>query len=96
VPEDIKLPSYDLIYPSYKGMAYFEVFSLENRRDFGIFVGVGASKRSFEFVKYVIWHEKAGNEREATTLTTPFENCGFRLSSFGNDEASLEAVTLCD
>ena len=91
---DLSFPKYDLVYPSYERMAYFEVYSLKSRGTHGPFVGFEASESSFQNVKYVPIEDRA--ESTTTTVTAHFADCGIRLRTPNGIASGLEAVTLCD
>jgi len=90
LPDDLELPRYDLIYPSYDNMAHFEVVSLPDTCVYGVFVGFDASEPNFSQIKYV----PVGKQADEAVLIMPFNDCGIRLRTFGTSELVLESVTL--
>ena len=96
VASNLTFPKYDLVYPSYESMTFFEVFSQHSAEALGPFVGFEATGPYFYNVKYAI----SGSNLSYDTTSIPtanFADCGVRLRvpSFGKGDG-LEEIRVGD
>ncbi len=92
VPDDLSLPKYDLIQPSYDDKAHFEVVLRSENKTLGPFVGFLATDRHFRNVKYAV-RDSGGTVDTTTTGERSFEVCSIRLRLPQNDNRNLERLT---
>ncbi len=88
-----EFPKYDLIYPSYNGLACFEVVLASTNEFLGVFVGFEAIGRDFAKVKYVA-QSADGTIDTITTLGIYFSESKIRLRIPGNLHDHVEVLTM--
>lgn len=91
VADDLKLPKYDLVYPSYGSTAYIEV--LGDGEVLGPFVGFEAIDPQFTKVKYAV-SDAEGAVDTNMTRSFAFSGCAIRLRLPDAIGGHLEEVTI--
>ncbi len=91
----IEFPEYDLIYPSYGGLAYFEIISVQRGEKLGNFVGFEGIDPNFSRVKYAV-QNLDGTVDSTTTRSVNFSECAVRLRLPNTEGEYLETVTMSE
>ncbi len=95
VTSGLEFPKYDLIYPSYDGLAHFRVILESTNECLGYFVGFEATTRDFRNVKHTIQSDKRIIDT-TSTRSVSFSECNIHLCLPGNPDKLLEVLTLTD
>lgn len=91
VSANLEFPKYDLIYPSYERIAYFDVAMADNT--LGPFIGFEAIDRNFTMAKYAV-RGAQGVMETTTTQRAAFAECMIRLVLPNTVDSYLEELTL--